>query len=667
MGFDFHASENQTPFPREAMFIREIKTTNRKTGRTYIKHVLVESIRTETGPRQRKVMQLGQLDIPKKHWPLLAEELQRRLSGDQVTDQLSFIADNKTKRQQELEQSLGRIADGAIGQYHVHKSRGQQKSSGSTKRTRQSKDPSDGQGVFLKTIDCNTLTSTASRSLGPELVGYHTWQQLQLSAILKQCGLTVRQIALAAAVVIGRLIRPASDFSTWNWLRENSSISELTGYPVSGIKKDAVYEIADELLKHKPALEQHLFGRERQLFPDRQSLYLFDLTNFHMEGVCASNELAAFGKSKQKRNDLRLVSLALMVDGEGFPVTSRVYEGNIGEPVTLTQVLEDMGYLEPNGQLELLPDKPILVMDRGIATCDNLALIKQHQLSYIVVERAPRHKEYSADFNNYSDTFERIERSEDKDVWVKKVTTDDPGICRVLCLSEGKQSKEQAIADRWVKRATDDLQKLRSSIAKGSIKNLEKVHQRLGKIKGRYRGFSKRFTAEIITDSGQHFATDLNWQELDTVSADDEHLFGCYAIETDQTDLTSRQIWQLYMTLTRVEAAFRSLKTDLGTRPIYHQLAGRTIAHIFISVLAYHLLIAIEYQLSKKCDRRSWKTIRQILETHRRDTIVFTDDENVIHHIRQSGQAEPSHAEIYRNLDVKDPLKRNHYEVGRRT
>ncbi len=649
------------------MFIREIKTNNRKTGKTYIKHVLVESFHTETGSRQRTVMQLGQLDIPKKHWPLLAEELQRRLSGNQTAGQLSFIPDNKTKRQQKLDQSLGRIADEAIGQYHAHKSRDLKKTPGSTKKARRSKEPSGGQGTFLKTIDCNTLTSTSSRSLGPELVGYHTWQQLQLPAILKQCGLSIRQTALAAAVVVGRLIRPASDFSTWNWIRDHSSISELAGYPVSRIGKDAVYEIADDLLRHKATLEQHLFQRERQLFPDRQSLYLFDLTNFHMEGVCAGNELAAFGKSKQKRNDLRLVSLALMVDGEGFPVTSRIYEGNIGEPVTLSQVLEDMGYLEPGGQLELLPDKPILVMDRGIATSDNLALIKQHQFPYIVVERAPRHKEYTADFGDYQDSFERIERTEDKNVWVKKVTTDDPDVSRVLCLSEGRQSKEQAIADRWVHRAITDLEKLRASIAKGSIKNLEKVHQRLGKIKGRYAGFGKRFTAEIIADKDQRFAVDLNWQELDTVSSDDDRLFGCYVIETDRIDLTSRQIWHLYMTLTRVEAAFRSLKTDLGTRPVYHQLAGRTEAHIFISVLAYHLLIAIEYQLSRDCDRRSWKTIRQILESHRRDTIVFTDDENVIHHIRQSGQAEPSHAEIYRRLNVKDPLKRNHYVVGRRT
>lgn len=649
------------------MFIREIKTKNRKTGKIYIKHVLVESFHTETGSRQRTVMQLGQLDLPKKHWPMLAEQLQRRLSGDRDAGQLSFIPDNKAKKQLELEKSLGQIADDAIKHYHEHKSRGSQEPSGSTKKSPKTKKDVDGQGVFLKTIDCNTLTSTASRSLGPELVGYNTWQQLQLPDILKQCGLTVRQIALSAAVVIGRLIRPASDFSTWNWIRDHSAITELSGYPVSRIGKDAVYEIADEMLRHKAALEQHLFGRERQLFPDRQSLYLFDLTNFYFEGVCAANELAAFGKSKEKRNDSKLVSLALMVDGEGFPVTSRVYEGNIGEPVTLSQVLTDMGYLEDSNQLAFLPDKPILVMDRGIATAENLDMIKRYQFPYILVERAPRHTEYAADFNDYESTFEKIERAQDKDVWIKKVSTDDPNICRVLCLSEGKRSKEQAIADRWVKRAAADLDKLRASIAKGSIKNLEKVQQRLGKIKGRYAGFGKRFTAKIIADDDRRFATGLNWQEHDVAPADDNQLFGCYAIETDRTDLSSRQIWHLYMTLTRVEAAFRSLKTDLGTRPVYHQLAGRTEAHIFISVLAYHLLIAIEYQLSKKGDHRSWKSICQILETHRRDTIVFTDDENVIHHIRQSGQAEPSHAEIYRHLDVKDPLKRNHYEVGRRT
>jgi transposase len=649
------------------MFIREIKTTNRKTGKAYIKHVLVESIRTPNGPRQRKIMQLGQLDLPKKHWQQLTEELQRRLAGSAPKSQLSFLPDNQTKRQLELEKTVCSIADQAIDEYHAFKRREQKQETDQAPADHLADTAKDKQEIGLKTIDCDTLTSTVSRSLGPELVAHHVWHQLQLSTILHRCGFSKRQIALAEAVVAGRLIAPASDFSTWNWIIDQSSILELTGYPGKKLKKDSVYEIADELLNHKTALEQHLLQKERQLFPDRQSLYLFDLTNFHMEGVCAKNELANFGKAKQKRNDLRLVSLALMVDSHGFPVTSRVYEGNIGEPVTLSEVLEDMGCLHPGGQLEWLPSKPILVMDRGIATTDNIALIRQLQFHYIVVERAPRHLEYAAEFRDYQSNFEPIRRrEEDKEVWVKKVTTDDSTICRILCFSQGRQSKEQAIADRWVKRATCDLEKLRISIQKGAIKDLQKVHQRLGKIKGRYAGFGKRFTAEIIPDSERRLAIDLNWQELDTHSSEDEHLFGCYVIETDRIDLSAATIWHLYMTLTRVEAAFHSLKTDLGTRPIYHQLAGRTEAHIFISVLAYHLLIAIEYQLSRTADRRDWKTLRRILSTHRRDTIVFTDDKNVIHHLRQSGQAEPSHAEIYRRLGVKDPLKRHHTVVGRR-
>jgi transposase len=650
------------------MYIREIKTTNRKTGKVYIKHVLVESIHTDSGARQRIIMQLGTLEIARKHWPLLAEELQIRLAGSFMKGQLSFMPDNKTKRRLELEQTVCSIADKAIQHYHAHQRETEQPPPTEASTKRHAPVSSDVQEVGLKTIDCDTLTSTVSRSLGPELVAHHIWQQLQLPAILHRCGFTRRQIALAEAVVVGRLIAPASDFSTWDWILNQSSILELAGYPGATLKKDRVYEIADELLNHKTDLEQHLFQRERQLFPDRQSLYLFDLTNFHMEGVCAKNELAAFGKAKQKRNDLRLVSLALMVDSHGFPVTSRAYEGNIGEPITLPEVLEDMGCLHPGGQLDLLPNKPILVMDRGIATTDNIALIRQLQFHYIVVERAPRHLEYAAEFHDYQSTFEPIRQlDEDKEVWVKKATTDDPTVCRILCFSQGRKNKEQAIADRWVKRATCDLEKLRTSIQKGSIRNLQKVHQRLGKIKGRYPGFGKRFTAEIISDNEQRLATALVWQELETLSSENEQLFGCYVIETDRIDLSAATIWHLYMTLTRVEAAFHSLKTDLGTRPIYHQLAGRTQAHIFISVLAYHLLIAVEYQLSRTADRRDWKTIRRILSTHRRDTIVFTDEKNVIHHLRQSGQAEPSHVEIYRRLGVRDPLKRHHTVVGRRT
>jgi transposase len=194
------------------------------------------------------------------------------------------------------------------------------------------------------------------------------------------------------------------------------------------------------------------------------------------------------------------------------------------------------------------------------------------------------------------------------------------------------------------------------------------VHQRMGRIKGRYPGFSKRFSENLETDKDQKVVVKLTWKRLEKEEEEPNNpLHGCYVIETTHHEKEALDIWHLYMTLTRVEAAFRSLKTDLGTRPIFHQLAHRTQAHLFLSILAYHLLISIEYQLAKNNDYRCWKTIRTMLETHQRSTIILTDEDNGIHHIRQSGQPEPPHQEIYEKLNIKDPLMRNHYHVGKVT
>src|SRR5699024_7427267 len=113
-----------------------------------------------------------------------------------------------------------------------------------------------------------------------------------------------------------------------------------------------------------------------------------------------------------------------------------------------------------------------------------------------------------------------------------------------------------------------------------------------------------------------------------------------------------KEVWQLYTTLTKIEDAFRSLKSDLGMRPVYHQLAERTKGHLFISVLAYHLLISIEFQLKEKGDHRSWSTIKKQLSTHQRSTVILTDEKDQIHHIRVSGTSEESHNEIYQLLGI---------------
>ena len=329
------------------MFIREAKTRNQKNSKVYRKYSLVESVRTEDGPRQRTVMQLAGLDLPKALWPMLAAELERRLAGLGGAEQLALI---------DSDQAVRKTADRAMAHYFFEKNRtiGQE--------------PNRGEQCLLTTVDMNSATTAWSRSLGPELVGHHVWNELKMPSILEQCGFSPRERSLAEAVVLGRLIAPGSDLATWRWLRDFSAVGELTEAPVAQVKKDAIYEITDEILLHKKTIEEHLLDREKQLFPNRESLYLFDLTNFYFEGQAKGNTLAAYGKSKEKRSDCPLVSLALVVDASGFPVTSRVYEGNIGEPVTLRQILEDMGWLASGAQLEIPGMQPTLAMDRGLAT-----------------------------------------------------------------------------------------------------------------------------------------------------------------------------------------------------------------------------------------------------------------------------------------------------------
>ena len=144
------------------------------------------------------------------------------------------------------------------------------------------------------------------------------------------------------------------------------------------------------------------------------------------------------------------------------------------------------------------------------------------------------------------------------------------------------------------------------------------------------------------------------------VSENIEAVFGAYVIETDAGGLTPKEIWNSYMTLTKVEEAFRDLKSDLGLRPIYHQLASRTKAHLFISVLAYHILSAVTLTLRNQGDSRSYKTIKETLSTHARMTISFLDRDNISHDLRVSSTPTPEQKEIYRLLGVSDPLRRSH-------
>lgn len=620
------------------MFIRENRTKNRKTDAVYTCHKLVESYRSEAGPRQRVVMDLGSLSLPKSEWRKLAAVLEARLAG-----QVSLF---------EAEPLIALAAEQAMQHFDFRHLRVQDLETRKADKT-------------WIPVDLQSVETMESRSLGPELVGHTLWQRLKMPEFLTSLGWSRKEMALAEAVVVGRLVAPSSDLATWSWLRERTALVELLEEEVGQVGKDAVYEVADKLLQYKSALEGALRSQENLLFGQTATLFLYDLTNLYMEGSAAGNTLAKRGHSKEKRTDCPLITLALLVDEFGFPLMSEIYAGNQSEPETLEDIVKR---LEQQHRTLLDQGTMTFVMDRGIATRENVTLLQEKGYPYIVVERRPVHKAYEREFAQARETFERIDHRERKEeaVYTRKVMmTDD--VAHVLCLSEGRAQKERAMDRLKEGRFLEDVGRLQTAVRKGNIVLVPKVEQRVGRLKEKYPSIARYYDVEVVVDASGRRAADVVVTKRPS-REERSRLTGCYVMEAygPHATLSSAAIWQLYMTLHRVEDAFRALKTDLGIRPVYHQTAERTKAHLFISVLAYHLLAVVERQLREHEDTRRWQTICKELGTHQRSTVVVTDDQDRVHHIRVSGKPEAVHRDIYKKLNIADLLGRSHRIVERR-
>jgi hypothetical protein len=233
------------------MYIRAVDTKT-KTGTTYTKYQLIESYRTEKGPRQRIIATLTDFDLDKPLWPALARVISDRLSGVASI----FEADERITRYADMVMTRLSVKSDILAS--------------DTKRSEE---------ADYERIDLNTASTTNVRSLGPELIGERFYDLLGFEEILRGVGLTDKQLAIAKAVILARLIHPGSDLATHRWLRENSSLCEITGIDPATLPKDRVYEIADALYRVKDEIERALFHSSSTLFPTNETLFLFDLTN----------------------------------------------------------------------------------------------------------------------------------------------------------------------------------------------------------------------------------------------------------------------------------------------------------------------------------------------------------------------------------------------------
>lgn len=624
------------------MFIRKSVTKNKKTKTEYITHKLVESYRNKEGQvRQRVVMSLGIIDLPKKRWPELASLLEARITG-----QISFL---------ESDDDIAKIADISLKHNEFVK-----------RKVVEEKKVNDSADV--EEIDLNSVSSSYNRSLGPELVANKYWEQLEFERILRECYFNQKQIDISKVLILGRLINPGSELGTFNWFNKRTSLMEMTKEDLINVGKDAFYEVGDLLFENKEKIEQELSKIEENFFGPEKRIFLYDLTNTYIEGSGKNNDKAQRGRSKEKRSDCPIVTLALVVDKYGFPLFSQIYEGNVSEPQTFIDILNR---LENDSSKNSFTQKPVLIMDRGIATKNNIKLIDD-KYEYTVINRAKDEEKYAAEFNVIKefikdkeliieenlvlpDKWEKI--SHKKDVFVKKII-DEENTAKVLTLSVKKSLKEKSMDALKEKRFLEDLEKLNISIKKGNIVIPSKIGERIGKIKTKYSSCNKFYNIEIETFKDNNGRVERVKCEKKPKSVERLTLQGCYIIETTQKGLSAAEIWNQYMELNHVENSFRDLKSELGIRPIYHSKENRTDAHLFISVLAYHILNTIEYNLKTDGDNRTWKTIKEVLSTHQRSTIILKNKNKKTFYIRVSGMPESEHNEIYRTLKINDKLKR---------
>jgi transposase len=604
------------------MYIR--KSIRTYKGKTYANYVLVESVATPNGPRQKTICSLGDLSPrPREEWLELARKIEDALVGQ---DNLLGRDDD------EVAEIVGRVRA-----QQTKEQRAQAETSASVPRTR---------GGALIKVDPSRVTTEQHREAGPVHVGYQFWQRLGLDQILRDCGLSAVVCRLACVMTLNRLIAPASEHAMPAWIRR-TALADILGVSFDALEEDPLYEVLDKLHPHRAAIETALVERERSLFNLDQTIYLYDLTSTYFEGLCAGNPKAKRGHSRDKRSDCKQLVVGLVVNRDGFPLAHEIFAGNTRDHRTLGTMIDHLR--ERVG----LQEGATVVVDRGMAFDDNLADIKARKLHYIVASRQPERNRWLAEFED-TDGFVPVLREPSPLNPAQKKTTIEVKICAntddetyVLCRSEQRIAKDRAIRAKHEALLLADIEKLAQRVAKKQLVKPEKINQAIGRLRERYPRVARYHPLSYDEKTATLIST-LDADKHRTA----EQLDGCYLLKTDRKDLTGDEIWRIYTLLTRAEDAFRDMKSPLAIRPIFHQKEHRSDAHIFVSLLAYHLLSAIEKTLLDQGIHTSWASVRNTLKTHQVCTVVLPTDDGSCLRIRKAATPEADVQQIYRNLAI---------------
>ena len=420
------------------------------------------------------------------------------------------------------------------------------------------------------------------RAWGNCWLGCELWRQLRLdefwNARLPSQREAVPWELVLQLLVVNRLIDPGSEFRLHRQWFDQSAMAELLGVDFAAAEKDRLYRCLDRLGEHQQELFAYLRQRWQDLFGAQFDILLYDLTSTYFEGEAEETPKAKRGYSRDHRPDCVQVVLALVITPEGLPLAYEVMEGNTSDRTTLRGFLEKVEKIHGKA-------RRVWLMDRGIPTEEVLGEMRAAGDVFYLVG-TPRGK-----IQQYEKKWLALPWRKVRDSVEVKLFAKD-GELYVLAKSEGRQAKERAIRRRKLARL---LRKLRAM--RRSCPARDQLLLRIGAAKkeaGRAYGFvriSLPKDGEAVTRRSFTFAVDRD--KLRKAELRDGH----YLLRSNLAGEDPAVLWDRYVQLTQVEAAFKTMKSELGLRPIYHQVEQRVEAHILVAFLAYCLTVTLRQRL----------------------------------------------------------------------
>ena len=456
----------------------------------------------------------------------------------------------------------------------------------------------------IATVDLDTLEHENPRTVGCERLCLKALGDLGFAEILHDLGIKGREGRIATALVVARMVHPASERETSRWLRRDSAAAELLELEGDrkALRRKTLYRIGDLLWRHRAEIQRELFNRERSLLDIPDTIAFYDLTNVHYHGH-THGELPRFGRSKQKRDDCPLVTLALALDGAGFPRSCEILPGNVSEPGTLDDALARLGAVCGG-----TAPKPTVVMDAGIASKENIVWLGEQGYDWIAVSRGAR----PAPPEGGPEALLITSAHHEVRAWRLAAVN---GEARLYVVSEGKKKAETSIQRLKRNRFEAALERLHDGLpVKGRLKRYDRVLEGIGRLKQRFFAVAKHYEITVEkADTGPNASAVRFKRRPQCDEADDGA--GAYVLRTSHIDWDIETVLRTYWRITDIEATFKSLKSELGLRPIWHQLDRRIAAHLLTAVLAYHAVHLIRTRLAARGIHNCWASIRESMRT----------------------------------------------------